>query len=448
LRDVEFTGEPPLRHTLPPGFAPPDPKPHARIVRAEEGNQAMKRSLLYATLPAVAAAAILAVAGPASAADPCPAFTNPVYVAGSSASKPVLKQLSALLAAQTPAITLVYQSVGSCAGVNAIMGGTNVTATGIYWPAGTETSCDLGTTPPKIDIGISDVYVSTCPDQPATLPAGKKDFQGPIQIMNFVVPKGSSQSVISAEAAYMVLGFGADTAAHTIAPWDTTTQLFIRPDASGTKNMIARAIGVPVAKWKGTIPGGGGSGDVLTAVSGATGAAAEKTFGILASDLADSKRDQISGLKFQAKGQSCGYLPDSGATAFDKINVREGRYGIWGPIHFVASVDGSGKAVPAAGNTGNVDAVTKLITHAGLEATAEQAIIDAEVNAFTVPQCAMKVSRTTEVGPMSAYSPAVPCGCYFESKKGTAAASCHTCANDGACSGATPKCRFGFCEAR
>jgi hypothetical protein len=59
----------------------------------------------------------------------------------------------------------------------------------------------------------------------------------------------------------------------------------------------------------------------------------------------------------------------------------------------------------------------------------------------------MKVQRTAEGGPISAYHPAESCGCYFESLVGTPSSSCVSCAsNPNACAAGTT-CRNGFCEA-
>ena len=63
-----------------------------------------------------------------------------------------------------------------------------------------------------------------------------------------------------------------------------------------------------------------------------------------------------------------------------------------------------------------------------------------------VPDCAMKVKRDREGGDLSPYSPAVPCGCFYESVVDAASSSCTTCADDGPCGAG--KCRYGFCEVR
>ena len=63
-----------------------------------------------------------------------------------------------------------------------------------------------------------------------------------------------------------------------------------------------------------------------------------------------------------------------------------------------------------------------------------------------VPICAMTVQRNTEGGPLTSFQSDEPCGCSYESKVGTAPASCV------ACTAATPcpsdqRCSHGFCEA-
>jgi ABC-type phosphate transport system substrate-binding protein len=393
----------------------------------------MKRiTIAKACAASAAATALLASASTASAAVDCSTLTNPVYLAGSTAVKPVLKALAATLGTGASPITLVASSQGSCTGVDAMVNGTKITGTASYWDStDTEQSCNLATAGQTVDIGLSDVYPTTCN---IPLGSGQKDFAGPVQVMNFVVPTASTESSISAEAAYVALGFGGTT--YQVTPWTDPNFMFIRPDTSGTKNMIATAIGLVASKWKGTIKQK--SGDVLTAVSTSTNPNA--TFGILASDLADSNRSTVKILAYKHKAQSCGYLPDSTAQAFDKINVREGRYAIWGSVHIIAAVDGSGNPTSA-----NVATVVNYFTGNTLTDAQNQSMIDNDVTAHVVPLCAMKVQRTSEVGAEASFSPAAPCGCYYEHKTGST--SCTTCTTSGNCSGSTPTCRYGYCEA-
>lgn len=404
----------------------------------------MEKRILVSRLSvpaALCAALVLLTGAPAQAAE-CSSLPNPVYLAGSSASKPVLKQVAKILAARDPAITLVYQSVGSCAGIDAMVNGTPVTATAKYWDASeAEVACDLPPGGSTVDIGISDVYAESCD---YTLPSTQKDFFGAVQVMAFVAPAAASESSISAAAAYVALGFGGQT--HVVPPWDNKDFFYIRADSSGTKAMIAKAIGLPVSKWIGNVQSG--SGDVNAAVSSSV--QPDKTIGILAADYADANRDKMKILAYEHSDQLCGYLPDSTSTSFDKINVREGRYAIWGPLHFVANTDGAGAGIPGAGNPAGTSVATVLdyLTHSGLSEADSRAMIEAEAAAYTVPVCAMKVTRTSEVGPTTPFVPDEPCGCFFESLKGATATECTECTSNADCSGATPTCRFGFCEAK
>jgi hypothetical protein len=79
------------------------------------------------------------------------------------------------------------------------------------------------------------------------------------------------------------------------------------------------------------------------AAENATGNA-EQTIGILSLQRYDGVRDQVKILAFESFGQEClgAVYPDSTPTAFDKQNVRDGHYTIWGYLWAVAAVDGGG----------------------------------------------------------------------------------------------------------
>jgi ABC-type phosphate transport system substrate-binding protein len=400
----------------------------------------MKRILVGS---AVAAAAVLAAPSDAFAAD-CSTLTNPVYIAGSSAVQAILKQVSPILQAQTPPVNIVYASQGSCVGMQDITDpqGTPIPAgTAVIWDStGTAGSCTIPVGGHAADIGVSDVFPTTCPS--ITLPATLKDFQGPVQTMTFIVPAASTQSSISADAAYAVLGWGG--AMYPVMPWNDQNQLFIRNATSGTQQMIATAIGLGAAKWKGIDKMN--SGGVVTAVAGST--APQTALGIVVTGNADPVSHSVANatlkiLAYQHTGQKCGYYPDSSSTTFDKLNVRQGRYAIWGPLHLVAAVDGQGVPTNASAKT-----VINYFTRNGLNKADTKSMIDGEIAAHAVPQCAMQVSRNAEIGAEASYAPVGACGCYFESKVGTASAGCHTCNMDTDCSGTTPKCNYGYCEAQ
>lgn len=389
----------------------------------------MRQLLLRSGAFCAALAMVWAGAESVAHAADCPT-TNVVYVTGSTAAQPFLKELAAKLSGT---LNVVYQGGGSCVGVQAAITPTNLTGNATIWDSsGTASTCALPGTAPA-DVGISDVFALSC-EGVTSLPAGVGDFYGPNQIMNFIVPAASSQVAISADAAYLVYGFGA---AGNVAPWSIDSLIFQRNASSGTQSMLAKAIGVPAGKWKATATTG--SSDILAKVAAA--ATPESAIGILASDLADKSRDKAKVLAFQYDNQLDAYWPDSKATSFDKRNVRDGHYAAWGPLHFFTAVDGSKN--PTKANAG------KLIGYfTGKEAPPTGLnLLDVEIAAYTVPQCAMEVTRTSEMGDFSAYTPDQPCGCYFEFKAtGAAPAGCKTCTDDTACG--TGKCRYGYCEAK
>jgi hypothetical protein len=331
-----------------------------------------------------------------------------------------------------------------------------------------------------IDIGFSDVYPATCtatfdPNLPA-VGTGTNDFLGPVQAMTFAVPTASTENSISAEAAYMIFGFDAD-AGKTIMPWVTPNDIYVRFWDSGTLEMIGKAINLGGGHWRNATTKtsaqtaantGGMQTDILTA--GGMSGHASSTIGILSTSGLETG---IKGLAFQGTGQSCSYYPDSTSTAGDKINVRQGRYEIWGPEHMVTNVDGTGK--PAGQNNGNSTAVQTLInalastsqlpalqSDAGAGDGGVTSLGDTEVGSIIaaiskktvgfIPTCAMQVSRTTEIGPEASYVAPAACSCAFEESSGVPITghNCVPCTPQNAsttCTGATPACHFGYCEA-
>jgi len=401
------------------------------------------RQLLRLTVVSCAAFAALGlIHEPQAAAQTvptCASLPDPIYVAGSSAIRPLLTTVGAKLAVAATPSTIVYVSTGSCDGVNTIVSGLKVTSGAKYaLENNTLADCQLPSDGQGFDLGMSDVFPTSCPDITTALLAGVGDFAGPVQSMNFVVPKAATQTTISAEAAYLTFGLGA--AGQT--DWDNPDLYAIRNFQSGTETMLAKAINVPTNKWKGIDKGG--SGAVVTAIANATNP--DKTIGILASTEADvpANRLTIKRLAFQPKGEMCALYPDSSYASLDKFNVRNGLYQVWGPVHMLAKVNGSN--VPT-------NAKAKALLDILLGNTAVDGVdpVQAEIDNNTVPQCAMNVQRTSELGAPKAYSPVGACDCYFESKTGGASASCKQCTEANmatVCTGATPVCNRGYCEAK
>jgi hypothetical protein len=128
--------------------------------------------------------------------------------------------------------------------------------------------------------------------------------------------------------------------------------------------------------------------------------------------------------------------------------VRTGLYPVWGPLHLLAKVPG--KDMPPTNPT--VKTIIQYLTGDVDPPGGAKQILDVDISAHVVPQCAMKKTRTSEMGPITDYKPVKPCGCYFEFKAagGTAApAGCTACVADGDCGDAGTKiCSYGYCEAK
>jgi hypothetical protein len=340
--------------------------------------------------------------------------------------------------------------------------GTNpetITGTGTTFDAtgtATATGCALDPTGQAVDIGAADVWPSTCGLTPAS---DVKEFHGPVQSMNFVVPTGSTANSISYEAAYMILGFGGtnDSNPNPITPWTDSSTYEVRVNTSGTLQMIGATVGVDgvTHAWHGNANASGGA--VVTQIAAdVSNGKTQQTIGILSSGDADKAANlpNIKKLAFQYKGQSCGYTVDSDSTTqHDKRNVRDGHYYIWGPMHLLAHVDSNG--VPT-----NPDVKTIIdIVSGKTPPPSSLDLIQVEAKASVVPDCAMRVYRDSEAGALSSYMPASSCSCKWETEANGQPAECKTCTVDTDCPAGTStqdgpipagggKCNYGFCEVK
>jgi hypothetical protein len=399
---------------------------------------------------AAAAAASLMGASSALAAD-CPTGAGTIYITGSTALETVLKQMGPKLFAN--GTVLVYENSGSCTGVlklqanpagtTACSGATNCFnggATALTFVDGTATnsvSCTVPAGGLPADLAVSDVYASTClGDTP--LDASLKDTNGPVNAFVYVVPKASSQTSLTAQQGYFV--FGWPNGDGMAGPWNDDQSKWIRSETSGTQILTTRALTLtPPSAMKGK--NAGGTGAVIAGVNAATVPAdAEKTIGIAGADAYDAARAlpgaNIVALAFKWFNQKLAYWPDSSSTATDKKNVRDGHYAVWGNVHMIGAQTGGAP-------TGKYAAFIEALT-VGLTGANAFDALDLQIAAHLVPSCAMRVQRSTDMGPLSPYTPPdLSCSCYFESKTGVMPA-CTTCTTT--C--ATGVCRRGFCEAK
>ncbi len=383
----------------------------------------------------------------------------PIYISGSSALEPLIRALGKVMGNSTDAAkkyALVYVNDGSCEGVRkfiAFGGGPKTTIPNTATPFYIDGAYDGTSAPPKclltdqpaagvtVDLGLSDVFAEVCTG--AAKPSDVTDVNGPAAAMLFVTHPNSTETAITAEEAYLALGLGAMGEA---TPWTDPMYFFIRPNSSGTKNLLAAAIGVPVAKWQGIFMEAGknfGSADVRDKVA-AQAANANKALGILGADFLDAgnTRQQVKALAFRGYKQKKAFWPDSSPTSFDKKNVRDGHYTAWGYVHMIANIDGAGAVTNAKAKL-VMDLINGTDSIPGIDS-----IRTVAQTAHLIPQCAMKVKRGTEGGDLSLYSSPTPCGCYFDSlvTPGPVPAGCTACSATAPC--ATGMCRNGFCEAK
>jgi len=208
-----------------------------------------------------------------------------------------------------------------------------------------------------------------------------------------------------------------------------------RDEISGAENVFAKTLALDVAKFKGTSLNS--TGLLVSQIAGATGPAIDTSIGGANVSLLDTRRDEVRVLAYQHYGQSCGYFPDTIGTSFDKRNIRDGHYPIWGVVHILTRVDAGGLPVnPGANRFINLVLGTDELP--GLDPIA------LEAEAGLIPQCAMNVSRAEEGGPLASLQPQKPCGCYFEALTG--GTNCQACTMASQCPSDRPKCSYGYCE--
>lgn len=369
-----------------------------------------------------------------------------LYVAGSSAVRPFLAEVAKVLLAE--GTTVVYQSQGSCTGVSALFeteaakrvikdisakDGKPANYAIFFGADGGAKECFLDPTNqdawPTVDIGVSDVFADSCG---YALSPGVEitDYFGPVQPFVFAVPAASSQRAISREAGYLAFGLGGYNG--TALPWTDPSFFFVRNQSSGTQQLIGRALGVPADKWWG-VDRGGSSAVVKGLTLLVDPVVAEKSIGILSTDFTEKERANLRVLAYQASGETCGVLPDASATSREKRNVREGRYPIWGPLHLFARTT---NGLPS-------DAAAALVLKFATPKI-DPAVLAAETDGGVVPQCAMRVTRTSEMGEIKPYVPPFSCGCYYDQRT-NGKTSCKTCQVPADCA-AGESCNLGYCE--
>jgi len=368
---------------------------------------------------------------------------NVIYMAGTSDFGPLLAQVTPLLMTSTPPYRPIFMPGTSCGGVGAIFdptasiikdipGTASKAATYAYYfdDAGTQQNCTLDPAGNTVDIGVSNLYSTVCDPSyiPGPVVAG---YLGPVVTFGFTVPAASQQNAISVEGAHLIFGLGGlNPSGLNASPWLDPSYYSIRNSGAGSTALAAELIHVPrTAFWGVDRLSTDAIRDSLIA-----SAAPEASIGILSIDYADKNRGNLRVLYLQGEGQVSGFLPDSTATSLNKANVRDGHYPLWGYVHFyTANVNGAPSATAGAFVTRFT--VPKL----------DRDLVDAMISASLVPQCAMQVARSAEMGSFIPNPYKFQCGCYFDLKT-TGRTGCPRCTTADDCPASAPACNYGFCE--
>ena len=379
--------------------------------------------------------------------DLAPAGATVIYMSGSSNFQPLLAELAPAIVDATH-VYPVFRTTTSCSGAHSMNMKSRTYATD-HWikdPAAANEAyaqiflgdaaggmnCLLGTDGVPVDVGESEIYPESCEGDPNP-PELVEENLGPILPLVFIVPQGSNERAISFETARQVFGNGGG-----VKPWLDPMRIFVRGNGTATLRLLAKELELTPAQVWGIDQGNAFA--MAENVGGTTDpVAVQSTIGIIGTDIYDLYPGRLKPLAFQAKGQSCAYVPDSKLAKHDKINVRDGHYPLWGRIHFYTQL---ANGVPVSQLAHNF---VFQLTSVNLDPE----IFEAFVHAGFVPTCAMKVKRTGELSNLVFDDPPPhACGCAFDmltSDKKEAPEGCKTCTNNGDCP-ENQYCNFKFCE--
>ncbi|HMJ10446.1 MAG TPA: hypothetical protein VK524_03515, partial [Polyangiaceae bacterium] len=289
---------------------------------------------------AAAAAGLAGFAAREVHAAPCSQLTNPVYGAGGSAFTPTFQVVAPVLLRANPPITLVYQDPSACDGYGRFGDSPqpSLTGTARFWDAsGTEQSCTIETSENiKAQFSTMGNSIALCPGR--TLASDIRDFEGPVQTVNVIVPAGSSESSISAQALYHIFGLATPG---QVGPWGDRRYLVKRRAGSFVHAFVAQAAGLPVESFIADTEVTTNQATLVEVkrIGALSAAALQGALGYVSGPNAEAD-DGVRTLAYQHVGQTCGYWPNSTENSRDKANVRNGQYYLWASNHFFARVDG------------------------------------------------------------------------------------------------------------
>jgi hypothetical protein len=385
---------------------------------------------------------------------------NPIWGAGGSAETQTIGAVAAYLAGLPDhPITIFWWDPGACQGYQAYLNDAITNTSVKYWAPGATAASTCSATAHPADFSHMGNDHSFCVKGGLTTPSGYPDGYGtivaPVQTLNIIVDKDSSQKSISAEALYYIFGFGAGASGKSVEPWTNPVHIVTRNPTSFASQMLADAVFGDSTRAVYDDPGQNNAGpgpngrlgfrgptqnDVIAAIDNFGNTNAESPIGYVSGSAVigdEQKGRKTKVLAYQAQDQTCGFWPDLTESTKDKLNVRTGKYALWAPGRFYYKTDG--------GDFANADVKTFVEAFVGQH---DIEVLNRVIDNGDVPLCAMQVNREGLSGAISSVAPDDPCGCYFESRT-AGTAQCDSCreGHDEDCSESGAVCRRGFCEA-
>lgn len=388
--------------------------------------------------------AAAALPGRASALQ-CSSLPEPAYVIATPSAEPMVQKVASLLQrTDAQRMTVIYQIRPSCKALEAVARDTLpascatdacIRGKALFFtldPRDTEPKeCDLDTAGTKADLVLSDVFPQSCPAYASSSPSGIIDTPGPVSPYILTMMKSATEPAILAEEAHFV--FGAGRAAN-IKPWLSDAAIVhLGTQDSGTL-LLGQRVKLAPARFKGTVAVS--LDDMINTLY----TDSEHGIGILPTTIADRRRSELRPLGFQAIGQKGAFFPDRRSTSFEKQNVRDGHYPLWGYLHTVLRQDPANASQPLSKKGARLADI-----FLGKNTVGGQDSLVLQVQNGFVPQCAMKVTRATDSTTMTVFAPGEPCSCLFEHNVSQGNLTCQQCPA-GTCG--TGVCRRKYCEAQ
>ncbi len=401
----------------------------------------IRRSVLFSLLGTT----LLPLFPAQAVAGPCADVTGAVYVSVPASAEPYVEKIAQLLQLDdTKPVPVIWQATTSCRGVEAVAldstpsgacaAGACLKGTAKVWPLDRSPvkTCELDKNGTHINLALSEVFPASCPTFAVTPAMGILDLPGPVSPYALVMSPQAMEGAMHAQEAHFVFGAGK---AAGVKPWLNDAAVFLLGDRDAGPLLLSPRIQLPIGKWR-TGRQVNTADEVITGLSSDQGAA----LGILPTAIIDKRRGEVRTLGFQSMGQHGAFFPDRKFSSFDKQNVRDGHYSLWGYLHMILRADPGMPGKPLSAAAGRVANILL-----GRETVASRDTVPMQLSAGFVPQCAMRVSKASDSAPLTPMAaPVDSCSCWFEKNVTAGLLNCAECKGGATCS--TGTCRRELCE--